>query len=397
MLGSRPRMQNNEGHCEKMNDLTLSKFIYETIALGGMASNQLPISSVCNAECIFCSNRMNPFPIHRLGFRPLDDIKKGISLLDPQTPEIRLGDSLPGRISEGEALLHPDLITIMELIRKRNPRSTIQINTNGSLLTKERIEKLKTFKPITFTVSYHSDDPRNWQKIFNRGPELYKIAYEAFYHLSMNGFMIEGALVPLPRLVGYPDIQNTIKTLAAWTKKIIIYAPGYSDNATPELKDILSVDFMELSRFVNEMRKRHKIELELSPDLSRPLVFTPVPLMYQSYQAKFKNVLWMFSEAAYQKAKTMVDDWNPFVPNEHFTHMVKNITYGGNIICSGLLMVRDFREAIKSALEYFQKVKFDLVLLPMNAFDRFGNDLTGENYSKLSDEFGIPIWLGENR
>ena len=53
---------------------------------------------------------MNPFPIARLGFRPLDDIKKGIALLD-QNPagEVRIGDSLPGRISEGEALLHLEL------------------------------------------------------------------------------------------------------------------------------------------------------------------------------------------------------------------------------------------------------------------------------------------------
>jgi len=87
-----------------MNDaLTLSKYMYETIAIG--AGNQLPISSVCNAKCIFCSNNMNPFPIYREGFRSLKDVKKGIALLDANNSvEIRIGDSLPGRISEGEAL-----------------------------------------------------------------------------------------------------------------------------------------------------------------------------------------------------------------------------------------------------------------------------------------------------
>jgi uncharacterized Fe-S cluster-containing radical SAM superfamily protein len=376
-----------------MNDLTLSKFMYETIALGGITSNQLPISSLCNAECIFCSNNMNPFPIHRLGFRPLDDIKKGITLLDPHIAEIRLGDSLPGRISEGEALLHPDLLTILQLIREKVPQATIQMNTNGSLLTKEVIEKLKPFKPIKFTISYHSDDSKNWQKIFNRGPEFYKIAYDSFYHLSMNGFLIEAALVALPRMVGYSDIQNTIKVLKAWTKRIIIYAPGYSAKTSPELKDILVVDFYELSKFITEMRKIYKIDLDLHPDLSKPMFFSPAPIMYKSFNAKYKNVLWLLSEAAFERMKIILEDWNPYFPNEHYAFMVKNNTYGGNIICSGLLMTNDFREAIKKACGNLKNEKFDLILLPKNAFDRFGDDLIGENYSLLREEFGIPVWI----
>jgi uncharacterized Fe-S cluster-containing radical SAM superfamily protein len=393
MPGQRRCMQSGNGHSDKMNGLTLSKFMYETIALGGMTINQLPISSLCNSECIFCSNTMNPFPIHRLGFRPLDDIKKGISLLDVQAGEIRLGDSLPGRISEGEALLHPDLLVIMQLIRNKVPHCTIQINTNGSLLTKELIERLNPFKPIKFTISYHSDDSKNWQKIFNRGPEFYKVAYESFYHLSMNGFLVEGALVPLPRMVGYSDIQNTLKVLKAWTKKIIIYAPGYSIKISPELKEILDIDFNELSVFIAEMRKKLRIELELHPDLKKPLIFTPSPLMYKTYDAKYKNVLWLLSEAAFERAKKILENWNPYLPNEHFAFMVKNNTYGGNIICSGLLLVSDFQETIKKALCTYKNVKFDLILLPGNAFDRFGDDLTGENYARLKDEFGIPIWL----
>lgn len=109
--------------------MTLSKFMYETVAIG--ATNQLPISSVCNARCMFCSNEMNPFKIHRVGFRPLDDVKKGIALLDPNSlAEIRPGDSLPGRISEGEALLHPELMAILSLIREKTPNNVIQINTD---------------------------------------------------------------------------------------------------------------------------------------------------------------------------------------------------------------------------------------------------------------------------
>ena len=369
--------------------------MYETLALGGKPTNQLPISSVCNAKCVFCSNKMNPFPILREGFRPLEDVKKGIALLDPQAEEIRLGDSLPGRISEGEALLHPDILTILPLVRKKAPHSALQINTNGSMLTKEFIASLMPFKPMKLTISYHSDNPKHWCKIFSLGRNEYKVAYESFYYLSMNGFVIEAVMVPLPHLVGYADLENTIKVLKAWTNHLMIYLPGYSFKASEELKKLLDVDFRELSSFFIQMRKKYKIEIFVQPDLFRPLGFNPYALMLRTCKAKYQNVLWLLSEAAFKRARHILEAWNPFVPNDHFAFIASNRTYRGNIICSGLLMVSDYRKAIQRALAEFKNknINIDLVLLPKNAFDRFGDDLTGENFSTLKDEFNIPIWV----
>lgn len=380
----------------EMKELTLSKYMYETVALSMQTTNQLPISSVCNAKCMFCSNNMNPFPIYRVGFRQLEDVKKGIALLDPRADEIRLGDSLPGRISEGEALLHPEIWTILRLVRNKAPHNMIQINTNGTMLTKDFVEKLVDFKPLKFTISYHSDNADNWQKIFNLGAKHYKIAYESFYHLSMKGFVIQGAIVPLPRLVGYDDIEKTLKSMKAWTNNIIIYAPGYSYKASSELKEILNVDYKELSLFLAEMRKKFKMQLSFQLDPKSPLRFDPYPLMQRSYATKHQNILWMLSEAAFRRAAKMIRDWNFYFPNEHHIVSVKNFTYRGNISCSGLLMVSDFRKAIKKTLNQLEKdnIKIDLILLPINAFDRFGDDLKGENYSTLEEEFNLHVWLG---
>ena len=195
-----------------MDNFSLSKFMYETVACG--ATNQLPVSSVCNARCLFCSNKMNPFKIHRVGFRPLEDVKKGIALLSPQpVPEIRIGDSLPGRISEGEALLHPDIFEILRLVREKNQTSVIQVSTNGTMLTRKFIEKLKPFQPLKVTISYHSNTPRNWRRIFNLKEDKYKTASDSFFLLLKEGFLIEVVIVPLPKLVGYPDIEDTLKYL----------------------------------------------------------------------------------------------------------------------------------------------------------------------------------------
>ncbi len=337
---------------------------------------------------------MNPFPIYREGFRPLEDIKKGFSLLDT-AGEIRLGDSLPGRISEGEALLHPAIFEVLKLIRARFPKNVLHVPTNAVVLTNDFIEKLKEYKPLKLTVSYHSDNPKNWCKIFQLGKDKYKIARAALFHLLKGEFFIEGALVPLPNLVGYDDIENTIKTLRIFTKKVIVYPPGYSRKASSRLKKILDTNYADLSRFLIKMRKKYELDLELETDLLMPLPFYPLPVMRETFYSGFKNVLWPFAEVAYEKAGGTLEELNSFVPNEHHSCRVRNTTYKGNIICSGLLMVSDYRKAIKDALRKLKKngVKIDLIILPKAPFDRYGDDLKGENYSIIGEEFGIPTWI----
>ena len=371
-----------------------SKYMHETIA-GGF-QNQLPISSVCNADCIFCSNNMNPFPIHRIGFRDIDDIKKGIVLLNSNTPEIRIGDSLPGRISEGEALLHPEILLILRLIREKAPKSVIQLNTNGTTLTPDFINSLKEFKPMKFTISYHSDVQENWCRVFNLNAEKYKIARSCFDLLVRNDFTVESAIVPLPNLFGYSDIEKTISNFRFYTTSILAYLPGYSKYADNKLQGILDFDPVEMSQFLSKMRKKYKINIHETHDILKPLNFTPFNLMIKSYNSKFKNVLWMLSSAAFIRANKVIKSHLPYVPNNHHTVKVKNFTYGGNIDSAGLLMVKDFNRCIKKTLNKYAKanIKIDLIILPKIPFDRFGEDLTGENFSKLKDEYNIPIWLG---
>ena len=375
--------------------MTLSKYMYETVSIG--STNQLPISSVCNARCIFCSNEMNPFKIYREGFRPLGDVKRGIALLDANNAsEIRLGDSLPGRISEGEALLHPELFTILKLIRKKAPKRVIQANTNGTMLTKEFIEKLEEFKPMKFSISYHSDKKEHWCKIFNLSEEKYMVARNCFHQLLQKQFIIEGVIVPLPALVGYEDLENTIRNLCCYTKRVLIYAPGYSKLVSNELKDMIYADYTELSHFFQKMRKRYKIFLDYMSDPLKPLGFAPYNFMVNSFNSKFKNVLWLFSEAAYTGGKKILEGHIPHVPNNHYAAKVKNKTYGGNINAAGLLMVDDFDKAVALAIKKYtaKNINIDLLILPRIAFDRYGDDLIGKNHSILEEKYKLPTWLG---
>ncbi len=71
---------------------------------------------------------------------------------------------------------------------------------------------------------------------------------------------------------------------------------------------------------------------------------------------------------------------------------VKNRFFGGTISSAGLLVVDDFREALR---EKVKDGKYpEVILVPSIAFDERGRDLRGESYLELAKEFDIILELG---
>lgn len=373
-----------------MNTTRYSKYLLETLSTG--TTSQLPISATCNAKCLFCSNNNNPFPIRREEFRSLEDVKRGLCLIDPKSPTISISDTLPGRMFEGEALLHPRIIEIFKLIRGRT-QAMIQLITNGTLLTEELIKKLVPFKPIFFTVSYHSDDPDNWCRAFGLGKDKYRIAHDSFFLLAKNGFFMNAVIVPLVKLYGYKDVENTINHLRMYMKQIYFLSPAFSKKSPPRLRSALQTDNREFALFLNKLRKKYRLNLSFPEDPLAPLGFNPREIIGETLKHKFKNVAWLFSEAAYDRAALTLKSFNNTVPNEHRAFKVTNRSYGGTINCAGLLMVSDFRAAMKDISAKHKSSSFDLFVLPVLPFNRFGEDLMFENYSKLESEFKTTVYL----
>lgn len=357
--------------------------------------NQLQISSVCNAKCIFCSNDQNPFKIRREGFRKLDDIKEALKevVVNPKdlTEVVVIGDSIPGRISEGECLLHPQIFEILELIREKYPDNPIGVSTNGTMMTDPFIAKLMEYKPIKVTISYHSDNVNNWMKIFQLPEEKFKIAKRSFKLMRDARFIVRGAIVPMPNLVGYQDMEQTIQWLSRFVIDILMWSPGWTKYTKPDAKELMDTNYEDLSKFFISMRKKHNVDIDFLTDPFIPLVFDPINLMKDSFHRRYSRVGWFISEAAFFRLSNMIEATSLFIPNHHYPIMVKNNTYGGNIICSGLLMVNDFRVAIKEAIE---KHNIELAVLPSNANkDNNDLDLMNESYNSLKEEFDIPIWF----
>ena len=69
--------------------------------------------------------------------------------------------------------------------------------------------------------------------------------------------------------------------------------------------------------------------------------------------------------------------------------MVKNTTFGGNIIVAGLLLVQDYIPVIEKVLA--EGYKPDVIVLPKAGFYFDELDLTGVSVQTIKDKFGIEV------
>ncbi len=67
---------------------------------------------------------------------------------------------------------------------------------------------------------------------------------------------------------------------------------------------------------------------------------------------------------------------------------VENRFFGGSIKAAGLLVAADLQSAAQEALS---KQRHDLVLVPREAFDYRGFDLTGESLAGMEEALGVPV------
>ena len=366
---------------------TISRFRYEDMCSKGF--NVLPISSVCNGACLFCSNKMNPFYIHKCGFRPMREVyeflQSNAQYINP-TAEIRLSDVLPGRLSEGEATLHPFFFNICKAVRDRLPNNPLHITTNGSKLTEEFIDKMSEFLPFHVMVSYHSHNIDHWTNIFKLEEKDFNIATNSFVKMREAGIHVESTVVALPNLVGYNDIEQTLKFLDNNSDYIQIWKPGYSKLADDSLVEMLYVDDDEFVAFLRRMYKANKTFTHSDADPSIPLKLDVHSIMHDTLA--YKNVSWLTSSLCYDRLCKLVEDCSILFSNNHKVVEVENITYGGNVSCTGLLMVSDLQRAISNS------PPADLYIIPNTMLDRGGRDLTEVHCSTLNT-YNNPIWWRE--
>lgn len=356
---------------------------------------------MCNARCLFCSNRMNPFPIKQNIFRDIEDVNLQLSLGSASYDgAIHMSDSLPGRISEGEAFLHPQFFEILALVREKYLTNPLHFTTNASMLNETFVEKLVQFRPLEINISLHSTQPKLWARIFQRTEKPAQIALASLSLLKKYHVDFTGTIVPLPRICGWEDLEKTLGFLADnGAKSILLWWPGFSKKTPERLKKEIECPWEEFQDFAKRMQNKFpKVPIIQQPNLSETLGLPIKRIMnftllgnLKTFGGAFRKVLWLASEAAYTEISRMIEQAAKSVSNEHHVFPVKNRSYGGNIKVSGLLMVSDFLSAGKEALERWPAT--DLVLIPRTPFDAFFRDLKKTPALKIPEILGRTTWL----
>jgi len=368
-----------------------SDYFFENLGVNRTPA-QLQITSTCNAKCLFCSNEQNPFQIHRTSFRPLSEIKKLFwSFPSDYAGDIALNESLPGRLSEGEALIHPQIFEILEFIRAMRPHNAIRITTNGSLLSSEMIEKLAKFKPLKISISFHSTVKEHWCTIFNLKENSYENAIQSFQKLKDAGIEVSASLVPLPSLVGYEDIEKIIDFLSQYTSYLTIWSPGYTAYARPIILDALQHNKEDLTEFLHHMREKYAVSIywSLDPERLANLDFPQDVFSYQfirAFKDKSLTLLFLSSTAAFSAATKVISQIASLYPGVQYEiREVKNRAYGGNIEVSGLWMLSDIDYALT---EYGIANKQNVIVcMPGNFLDYYGHDLQGAHVMPFLEKY----------
>ena len=240
--------------------------IRQLIDYSAREQNILPITSRCDARCVFCSHHNNPPEIQAvsIGTRTLDQIRETLGDLRGDR-EITIGESA-SNIIEGEPTLHPRFREVLELVRQRFPHTPVALTTNGRRLTEEMAEFLSRQQPLLVNLSLNSASVRGRQTLMGDRAEEAETAIQSVERLHRYGVPFQGSLVGMPNLTGWDDLRDTIRCLAEHgALSVRVFVPGFSDR----VKEGIFPDAAGIHRELKEFLAR------LSDDLPCPVLLEP--------------------------------------------------------------------------------------------------------------------------
>lgn len=226
-------------------------------------SNILPLTSRCNAACIFCSHYQNPpdLEVFSPGELELDEIEELAEFLHPERPVV-IGESVT-RVIEGEPLFHSRIREVLLFLRNKFPQTLLQITTNGVLLSPEMVEFLARIRPVRLYISLNSSNPDIRRKMMGlRGKDD---VFSGIQELREAGIPFYGSILALPWVFGWDDLYGTVRDLERWGARMIrIFLPGYTRYARPELI-FQQEDILQLKERVAGWQKEFNLPVVLEP------------------------------------------------------------------------------------------------------------------------------------
>jgi len=224
-------------------------------------TNILPIISVCNTSCVFCSHKQNPeeVEVYKLGKLELDDFKEIIEFLSPDK-KIIIGESAT-RIIEGEPLVHKNFIEIVEMVKSKYKSSHIQITTNGILLDESMVKRFVELGEIELNVSVNCIQDEKRRTILGlKKPDNIKEKL-----LLLKGRINYSASAVFdPSFMNYEDIEEMVAFLDRNGASLIrLFLPGYTHLTGKNLE--LEVLYKEVLNHMAKIKPKYNIPIVVEP------------------------------------------------------------------------------------------------------------------------------------
>lgn len=381
----------------KTAGLNTSPFFAEWISAYS-SPHFLPISTTCNCSCIFCTNKFNIFPCQTGLLRDIEDIRHQLSLMRLHENPINLTSIIPGRLPEGEAFLHPQFFQILQLVRRKYPRNQLVFNSNCAGIDAAFIKELSRYNPVSIGVSLHSTRPDLWAHIFGRSEADAQNVLQAIRLLAEYHCALWGAIVPLPNLCGWNDIEQTISfMMAQGARRMVLHCPGYTRLTPRHVIDEIECPLPAFTDFACRIRAARTIQIDDHPAMQSALNLPLKTVVSQTLRGNLRNrcgpyrtVLWLVSQAAHRRIDAALQLIS-LTENTHVLHPVPNSAFGGNVIIGGLLTVDDFIAAGRAALAAHPDT--ELILIPDAPFDAFGRDLLYQPVHMIAEALKKTVWV----
>lgn len=217
---------------------------------------QVRCTSVCNMKCPFCSTSANNIKMH-----PVNYIVDIDYLLEWVREIVKFkGDNLNIFLdSVGDPLTHPDFVKLVEGLRKINQIKDIIVITNGTLLTKDKIDALEKAGLTRINISLHSLDKEQSKRLFgNKNYDLGKVL-EIIKYISKS--KIKLMLTPvLLHNVNDEEIEKIVK----FAKEIncLVGIQNYETyKYSRKMREAEKITYWKFYKKIEELEKKYDIKL----------------------------------------------------------------------------------------------------------------------------------------
>ena len=243
----------------------------------GSSLLQVRASTACNMKCTFCSTAANSTEVHPYNYiielkYLVDWIKEVIKLKENNVNQINID-------SVGEPTAYPQIVELVKECKSLPNIEIVTMQSNGTLLTKEKIKQLEEAGLDRLNLSVHSLIPDQSKYLF--GSNNYNIEKIEGICEIINNSKIELNLTPV-YLIGINDnqIDELIKFAKQLKCRISIQKYELYKYSRKE-KKAKNENWYKFYKRLEELEKKHDYKLKIGPLDFKVYKSKKIPLIFK--------------------------------------------------------------------------------------------------------------------